>query len=85
MAENVTVGEELEHRILDLVRMGDSVAVESLRVLTHAIEPMTPAIRSMTPPVVYDFTRQLATIQRKFAADVLQLTEAIIPAASLPA
>lgn len=83
MADTVTVGEELEHRVLDTMRRTDTVALETLKVLTHAMEPMAPAIRSVTPPLVLDFTRQFIVMQRKFAADVLHLTERIVPAAAL--
>jgi hypothetical protein len=74
MAEIVTVGQDVEGRILGTVRRGDAVAIEALKVMFDAIKPMTPAIRSMTPPLVYDFTEQLLASQRKFAEDVLHLT-----------
>jgi hypothetical protein len=74
MAEMVTIGHEVEGRLLDTVRRGDALAIEALKVLFDAIKPVTPAIRSMTPPLVYDFTEELLVSQRKFAEDVLHLT-----------
>jgi hypothetical protein len=74
MAETVTIGQDMEGRILGTVRRGDAVAMEALKVLFDAIKPVTPAIRSVTPPLVYDFTEELVASQRKFAEDVLRLT-----------
>jgi hypothetical protein len=74
MADTVTVGQELEGRILATVRKSDTVAYETMKVLTDAVKPMTPVIRSVTPPLVYDFTAQLLDSQRKFAEDMLHLT-----------
>lgn len=74
MAEIVPIGQDVEGRLLDTVRRGDAVAIEALKVLFDAIKPVTPTIRSMTPPLVYDFTEELLVSRRKFAEDVLHLT-----------
>ena len=64
----------LEGRILATVRKSDAVAYETMKMLADAVKPMTSVIRSVTPPLVYDFTGQLVDSQRKFAEDVLHLT-----------
>ena len=73
MADTRTVGQELEGRLLATVRKSDAVAYETMKVLAGAVAPMTPVIRFVTPPLVYDFTEQLLASQRKFAEDVLHL------------
>jgi len=80
MAETVTVGRDVEGRLLGTVHRGDALAMEGLKVLVDAIKPVLPAIRSMTPPLVYDFTGELMASQRKFAEDVLHLTGRLMPA-----
>jgi len=82
MAETVTIGQDVEGRLLDTVRRGDALAMEALKVLLDAIKPVRPAIRSMTPPLVYDFTEELMASQRKFAEDVLHLTGRRAPASA---
>jgi len=80
MAETLTIGQDMEGRILEAVRRSDAVAVEALKVLFGAIRPVTPAIRSVTPPLVYDFTEELLASQRKFAEEVLHLAGRHAPA-----
>ncbi len=82
MAEIATIGQDVEGRILATVHRGDTVAIEALKVMFDAIKPVTPAIRSLTPPLVYDFSEQLLASQRKFAEDVLHLTGRLAPAAA---
>lgn len=84
MADTVTVGQELEGRILATVRRSDALAYEALRVLVDAFEPMRPVIRSMTPPLVHDFAEQMLISQRKFAEDLLHLTDRFTPAPAKP-
>jgi hypothetical protein len=79
MAETLTMGQDVEVRLLETVRKGDAVAIEALKVLFDAIKPVAPRIRSMTPPLIYDFTEQLLVAQRKFAEDALHLTGRLAP------
>jgi hypothetical protein len=51
-----------------------------IKVLFGAIRPVTSAIRSVTPPLVYDFTEELLAGQRKFAEEVLHLAGRHAPA-----
>jgi hypothetical protein len=74
MAETITIGQDVEGRLLEMVHRGDMVAIEALKLLFDAVKPVTPAIRSWTPPLVYDFTEELLASQRKFAEDLLHLT-----------
>jgi len=74
MADALTVGQELEGRILATIRKSDTVAYETMKIMADAVKPMASVIRSVTPPLVYDFTAQLLDSQRKFAEDVLHLT-----------
>ncbi len=82
MADTLTVGQDLEGRILAGVHKGDAVAYETARVLVDAIEPIRSTLRSVTPPLVYDFTEQFLIGQRKFAEDLLHLTERLAPASA---
>jgi hypothetical protein len=75
MADTVTVAREMEGWALDLLRKSNAVALEALTVLTDAIQPVTSAIPSVTPPLAYDFAGQFMASERKFAEDVLHLTE----------
>jgi len=74
MADTLTAGQELEGRILATVRKSDAMAYETMKITADAVKPMTSVIRSLTPPLAYDFTAQLLDSQRKFAEDVLHLT-----------
>ena len=78
MAETVTIGKDVEGRVLGTVHRGDALAMEALKVLLDGIKPAMPAIRLMTPPLVYDFTEELMASQRKFAEDVLHLTGRLV-------
>jgi len=42
--------------------------------MADAVRPMASVIRTVIPPLVYDFSAQLLDSQRKFAEDVLHLT-----------
>jgi hypothetical protein len=79
MADTVTVGQELEGRILDAVHKSNTVAFEAMKVLTDAIQPVISVIPSVTPPLAYDFAEQLMASQRKFAEDMLHLTARLTP------
>jgi hypothetical protein len=80
MADTVSVGQEVEGRILDAVHRSNGITIEALRVLTDAIQPVTSVMPSVTPPLVYDFAEKLLASERKFAEDVLHLTERLTPA-----
>lgn len=80
MADTVTVAREMEGWMLDMVGKSNAVALEALKVMTDAIQPVTSAIPSVTPPLVYDFAEHLMASERKFAGDVLHLTERLTPA-----
>ena len=82
MADTVTVAREMEGWILDMVGKSNAVALEALKVMTDAIQPVTSVIPSVTPPLVYDFAEQLMASERQFAGDVLHLTERLAPAAA---
>ena len=79
MADTLTVGQEPEGRVLAAVRKSDAVAYETMKILADAVKPMTSVIRSVTPPLVYDFTGQLLDSQRKFAEDVLHFGGRALP------
>lgn len=79
MADTIAVGQELEGQILAAVRKSQEAALGAIQVFTDAIQPVTSAIPAVTPPLAYHFTQQLLAGQRKFAADVLQLTAPLIP------
>jgi hypothetical protein len=80
MADTVSVGQDIEGRILDAVRRSNGVTIEALRVATKAIQPVTSVIPAVTPPLVYDFTGKLLASERKFAEDMLHLTERLTSA-----
>ena len=80
MADTLTVGQELQGRILATVRKSDTVAYETMKIMADAAKPMTSVIQSVTPPLAYGFTAQLLDSQRKFAEDVLHLTARLTPA-----
>ncbi len=80
MADTVTVAREMEGWMLDMVGKSNAVALEALKVMTDAILPVTSAIPSVTPPLVYDFAEHLMASERKFAGDVLHLTARLTPA-----
>lgn len=79
MADTVTVGQEIETRILDAVHRGNGVTIEAMRVLTDAIQPVTSMIPALTPPLMYDFAGKLMASERKFAQDMLHVTERLTP------
>lgn len=81
MADTVTAARKMEGWMLDMVGKSNAVALEALKVATDAISPVTSAIPSMTPPLVYDFAERLMASERKFAGDVLHLTERLTPTA----
>jgi len=80
MADTLTVGQDLEGRILDAVHKNNTVAIETMKVMTDAIKPVISVIPSVTPPLVYDFGEQFLVSQRKFAEDMLHLTAKLTPA-----
>jgi hypothetical protein len=80
MAETLTVGQDLEGRILDAVHKGNTVTIEALKVLTDAMQPVVAVIPEVTPPLAYDFTEKLVAAERKFAEDMLHLTTRLAPA-----
>lgn len=79
MADTVTVGQEIETRILDAVHRGNGVTIEAMRVLTDAIQPVTSMIPALAPPLMYDFAGKLMASERKFAQDMLHVTERLTP------
>jgi hypothetical protein len=79
MAETLTVGQDLEGRILDAVRKGNTVTLEALKVLTDAMQPVMAVIPTVTPPLAYDFAERLVATERKFAEDMLHLTTRLTP------
>ncbi len=81
MADTLTVGQELEGRILDAVNKSNTVTLESVKVFTDAIQPAVAVIPSVTPPLAYDFAKHLIASQRKFAEDLLHMTVKFTPAA----
>ena len=80
MIDTVTVARDMEGWILDLVGKSNAVALEALRVVTDAIQPVASAIPSVTPPLAYDFAEQLMASERTFAENVLHLTARLTPA-----
>jgi hypothetical protein len=80
MADTVAVAREMESWLLDMIGKSNAVALEALKVMTDAVQPVTTAIPSVTPPLVYDFAEQLMATERKFAGDVLVLTARLTPA-----
>lgn len=79
MADTVTVAREMEGWTLEMLRKTNAVALEAFSVLADAIQPVTSAIPSVTPPLAYDFAEQFMASERKFAEDVLHLTERFTP------
>ena len=79
MAGTLTVGQELEGRILDAVQKTNTVTIEGLKVLANAIQPVVTVIPTVTPPLAYDFMERLLVSERKFAEDVLHLTAKLTP------
>lgn len=82
MTDTATVAKELENWVLDAVQKSNAVAIEAMKVLADAAQPVTAVIPSMTPPLVYDFAGQLMASERKFAVHTLQLTERLAPASA---
>jgi hypothetical protein len=82
MAGTLTVGQELEDRILGAVRKNNAVTLEAMKVLTDAIQPAVSVLPAVTPPLAYDFAKQLIVTERKFAEDVLHLTTKLAPTAA---
>ncbi len=80
MADTLTVGQELEGRILDAVRKNNTVTLEALKVLTDAVQPLVAVVPTVTPPLAYDFAKQLIVTERKFAEEVLHLMTKLTPA-----
>ena len=81
MAGTVTVGQEVEGRILDAVHRTNGVTIEAMKVLTGAIQPVASMIPAVTPPLVYDFAGKLMASERKFAEDMLHLMGRFAPPA----
>src|ERR1019366_2607823 len=95
MADTYTVGQDLQGQILATVNKSQDMALEAIRTWTDAIQPVTSAIPSVSPPLAgklpkpeefvasaYNFAEQLLASQRKFAEDVLR---AIAPLMAAPA
>jgi len=80
MAGTLTVGQELEGRILDVVQKSNNVTIEGLKVLADAFQPVMTVIPTVTPPLAYDFMERLIVSERKFAEEVLHLTTKFTPA-----
>jgi len=74
MTDTVTVARDAERWVLDMIDKSNAVALEALKVMTDAVQPVTSTIPSVTPPLVYDFAEQFMATERKFAGDVLHLT-----------
>jgi hypothetical protein len=82
MTDTATVAKELESWVLDAVRKSNTVAIEAMKVLADAAQPVTAVIPSMTPPLMYDFAGQLMAAERKLAVDTLHLTQRLAPASA---
>ncbi len=82
MATTLTVGQELEGRILDTVHRSNTFTVEAIKGLLDAVRPVTAEIQMVTPPLVYDFAEQLIASERKFAEQMLHVTGRHTPAAA---
>jgi hypothetical protein len=82
MADTVIVARDMEGWMLEMVGKSNAVALEALKVMADAIQPVTSAIPSVTPPLVYGFAEQLMASERKFAEDVLHLTAQLTPVAA---
>jgi hypothetical protein len=80
MTDSATVVQEMEGWILDAVQKTNTVAYETLKVMTDAVKPVIAVIPTVTPPVAYDFVGQLMASERKFAEDVLRLSTHLRPA-----
>lgn len=74
MATTLTVGQELEGRILDTVHRTNTFTLEALKGLFDAVRPVTAEIQMVTPPLVYDFAEQFIASERKFAEEMLHVT-----------
>ena len=61
-------------------RRTNTVAYETLKVMTDAVKPVIAVIPTVTPPVAYDFVEQFVASERKFAEDVLRLSTHLKPA-----
>ncbi len=81
MAETMTIGQDLEGRILDVVRRGNTMTIETLKAFTDAMQPVFAVIPTVTPPLAYDFAERLVATERKFAEDMLHLTTRLTPTA----
>jgi hypothetical protein len=79
MTDTVTVAREMEGWALEMLRKSNAVALEAMTVLADAIQPVTSVIPSVTPPLAYDFAEQFMASERKFAEDMLHLTERLTP------
>lgn len=84
MTDTAIVASELEGWMLDAVHQGNTVALEAMKVVTDAVQPVTAVIPSVTPPIVYDFAGQLLASQRKLAEDMLHLTARLTPTPAKP-
>jgi hypothetical protein len=82
MAETLTVGRDLEGRILDAVHKSNTMTLETIKLVADAIQPAVSVLPSVTPPLAYDFAKQLIAGQRKFAEDLLQVTAKLAPTAA---
>lgn len=80
MAATLTVGQDLEGRILDVVHNSNTVTVEAMKVVADAIQPVMTIIPTVTPPLAYDFIGRLLVSERKFAEDMLHVTTKFAPA-----
>lgn len=72
MASTVTVGQEMENRILDAVRKSNTFTAEAVKMVVDAVRPMTADLQMMTPPLFYDLVEQLIVSERKFAEEMLR-------------
>ena len=82
MTDTLTVGQDLEGRILDAVHKSNTATLETMKVLGDVIQPAVAVIPSVTPPLAYDFAKQLITSQRKFAEEMLRMTAKFAPSAA---
>jgi hypothetical protein len=79
MTDTMTVTKEFEGWILDAVTKSNTVTLEALKVLTDAVQPVTAALPSLTPPLAYDLAEHLMASEVKFAEGVLQLATKLTP------
>lgn len=85
MTDTMTATKELEGWILGAVDKGNTLTLETLKVLTDAVQPVTMVLPSLTPPLAYDLVEHLMAGEVKFAESVLHLTIRLTPAPVKPA